>query len=227
MTLKIFTAVFILLGCIACNMRRNGNADSATGETISHNDKPAPPYGLQDNATGSDIVKKFVPGGYIILDSFSGNLNLDAYADMILVLKQPGEDTLEMNFDEPVKRPLLILTGKEGGDYILAGRNDNAVLCRDCAGMFGDAFYGITIKDGYFSIEHVIAGGRHWQSVTTFKYNKEKADWYLYKEGYESYRMNDDTSPDAEALVKDVESQKTVKDFGVVPFGKYNTYTEE
>jgi hypothetical protein len=146
---------------------------------------------------------------------------------MILVLKKPGEDTAEMDFDAPVKRPLIILTGGSSGNYIQAARNDNAVLCYNCSGMFGDAFTGLTIKNGYFSIEHSIAGGRHWELVTTFKYDKQKADWYLYKEGYISYRMNDDTSADAEALVKDVEQHESVKDFGVVPFGKYNVYKRD
>jgi hypothetical protein len=166
--------------------------------------------------------------GYEALDTASGDLNLDAYPDMILVLKRNGEDTVsDMNYDAPVKRPLLILTGTADGNYQLAGRNDNAVLCYNCSGMFGDAFTGVTIKHGYFSIEHSIAGGQHWESVTTFKYDKGKNDWFLYIEGYISYRMNDDTSADAEALVKDVESQKTVKDFGVVSFGKYDTYREK
>jgi hypothetical protein len=37
---------------------------------------------------------KFVPDGYTALDTASGDLNFDQYADMIMVLKKNGEDTI-------------------------------------------------------------------------------------------------------------------------------------
>lgn len=229
---NIMLLLFLL--CTACRQepgKQTAIASQKVADTSKQADGPAhnaSAYGAANEVTGlPQHLMQFVPAGYTVLDTASGNLNLDAHTDMILVLKRNGEDTVsDMTYDAPVKRPLLILAGEGNNTYKLAARNDNAVLCYACSGMFGDAFTGITVKNGYFSIEHGIAGGQHWESVTTFKYNKEKADWYLYKEGYVSYRMNNDTSADAEALVTDVEQQKTAKDFGLVPFEKYDTYKD-
>jgi hypothetical protein len=100
-------------------------------------------------------IQNFIPAGYVLLDSASGDLNRDSYRDLVLVLKKNRE---EDSVDVP--RPLLLLLGSAAG-YSLAGRNDNVVLCYSCGGVFGDPYQGITIKNGYFSIEHY--GGSNWR----------------------------------------------------------------
>ena len=124
------------------------------------------------------------------------------------------------------KRPLLLLLGQVDSSYKLACRNDNAVYCIDCGGVFGDPFTGTTIKNGYFSIEHGIAGGQHWEQVTTFKYDRAKGNWFLYKDHFISYKLNDSRDENAEALVKETDKLKTVRNFGTVPFEKFNIYSE-
>ncbi len=172
-------------------------------------------------------ISQFIPIGYSVIDTASGNLNLDSLNDMILVLRKDGEDSTS-NFanDKPDKRPLLILLGQPNNVYKVADRNDNAVYCIDCGGVFGDPFTGITIKNGYFSIEHAIAGGEHWEQVITFKFDKLKADWFLYKDHYISYKLNDSNDDNADALLKDVDKLETVKDFGIISFDKFNIYND-
>jgi hypothetical protein len=172
-------------------------------------------------------ISQFIPVGYSAIDTASGNLNLDSLNDMILVLRKDGEDSTS-NFanNKPDKRPLLILLGQPNNIYKLAYRNDNAVYCIDCGGVFGDPFTGITIKNGYFSIEHGISGGEHWQQVITFKFDRLKSNWFLYKDHYISYKLNDSNNDNIDALVKDVDKLQTVKNFGIISFDKFNIYNE-
>jgi hypothetical protein len=51
-----------------------------------------------------EIVSKFVPKGFTVINFTSGNLNLDEYSDTILVLKENNEEVSE----EEKNRPLLI-----------------------------------------------------------------------------------------------------------------------
>ena len=129
--------------------------------------------------------------------------------------------------DKPDKRPLLLLLGQSDNSFKLAFRNDNAVYCIDCGGVFGDPFTGTTIKNGYFSIEHGIAGRQHWEQVITFKYDKSRRNWYLYKDHYVSYKMNDSNDENAEALVKDVDKMETEKNYGKISFDQFNIYNED
>src|ERR1700748_1748297 len=101
-------------------------------------------------------LKSFIPPNFTLLDSASGDINLDGVNDLVLILR----DTVEkMNPD--ANRPLLLLQGNSNGLYKLVGRNDNVVLCKNCGGIHGDPYEGITIKKGYFSIEHM--GGTSWR----------------------------------------------------------------
>jgi hypothetical protein len=173
-------------------------------------------------------LKTFIPAGYSAIHLSSGDANLDGLTDKILVLRKNTEEiTSNYGEDKPDKRPLLLLLGQADETYRLAIRNDNAAYCIDCGGAFGDPFTGTTIKNGFFSIEHGIAGGLHWEHVITFKYDKTKNKWFLYKDHFISYKLNDSDNPDAEALVKETDQLKTVKDFGMVSFDTFNIYKDQ
>lgn len=173
-------------------------------------------------------LKAFIPKGYEAIAIEKGNLNLDKFADCILVLRKKSEETTsDYNENKPDKRPLLLLLGQKEGNYKLAYKNDNAAYCIDCGGVFGDPFTGITIKNGYFSVEHGISGGHHWEQIITFKFNKAKNNWYLYKDHFINYIMNSGSDPDDEALIADNDKLKTVKDFGEISFQKFNIYSEK
>jgi hypothetical protein len=176
----------------------------------------------------SETFTAFIPTGYSVINISTGDADHDGITDNILVLRKNSEETTS-NYAEhkPDKRPLLLLLGQPDKSYKLAFRNDNAVYCIDCGGVFGDPFTGTAIKNGYFSIEHGIGGGQHWEQVTTFKYDKSKSDWYLYKDHYISYKMNDSNDENAESLIKDVDKMETVKDFGIISFANFNIYNED
>lgn len=162
------------------------------------------------------LLAAFIPKGYSILDTTSGDLNLDAYADMVLVLKKDGEDTTSDVTEHPEKRPLVILTGQPDHTYKQAARNDNAVYCVDCGGMMGDPFTGVVIKNGYFSVEHYGGSSERWTRTITFKYAKADGYWYLHKDGgtgFSTFEPEDVSN-----------TVKTVKDFGRVPFHAFDIY---
>lgn len=172
-------------------------------------------------------LKSFIPKGYQAIIEERGDLNLDKIEDCILVLRKATEETTSnMEEGKPDKRPLLLLLGQKDGNYKLAYKNENAAYCIDCGGLFGDPFNAIVIKNGYFSVEHRISGGHHWEHITTFKFNKTKNNWYLYKDHFINYILNPSTDPNAEALIANVDKLKTVKDFGEISFQQFNIYSE-
>lgn len=167
-----------------------------------------------------EAVTGFIPAGYVPLKAVSGDLNLDQFRDVILVVKHPDEENQDQgdNFDRP-KRPLLILIGLAGGKYKLAAQNLNTVYCYRCGGVFGDPFEGITIKKGFFSVEHYGGSNWRWTKVVTYKYSPSDKNWYLHRVGRTSYHTSD---PD-----KVEEKAKTVRNFGKVRFDKYDIYTDK
>lgn len=73
-------------------------------------------------------IASFVPDGYAILATTTGDLDSDGLADKLLVLKNKNEWTISSYADEkPTKRPLLLLLGQTDKSYRFAFRNDDAV----------------------------------------------------------------------------------------------------
>lgn len=164
-------------------------------------------------------LKNFVLKGYEVLDITKGNLNLDTYPDAIMVLYKKGEKETSDVIDHPEKRPLLILTGQADKTYKLAARSDNAVYCVDCGGQMGDPFTGITIKNGYFSVEHYGGSSWRWTRIITFKYSSAEKNWFLHKDGGDSFHA---------AAPEEVKTKvKTVKSFGKVPFKNFDIYKDK
>lgn len=163
-----------------------------------------------------DLPEAYVPQGYAILDSVSGNLNLDSIDDLILVLKKENEEESFDVSDSTEKRPLLILVGLEDGKYRLAAKSNNTVYCYDCGGMMGDPYQQVVIKNGYFSVEHYGGSAWRWTKIVTYKYSKEDEHWFLHRDGGESYH-----TADPEKVEK---TMRTKEDFGKVRFEDFDIY---
>lgn len=154
-------------------------------------------------------LKDFIPKGFILLDSASGDLNKDGFKDLIVILKNNSE---QVNPD--TTRPLLILHGTKKKTYTLIAKNDHVVLCEACGGVFGNPYEGITVKNNYFSIEHYGGSSWRWARIITFKYDLKTQQYVLHKDAGISYHTSD---PD-----KTTEIITRKKDFGKLPFSKYN-----
>ncbi len=163
-------------------------------------------------------VLKFVPTDHSLLDSATGDLNLDGIQDLVLILKRNGEDTLSNVIDHPEKRPLLLLIRDANDQLTLARRNNNIVYCIDCGGTMGDPYVGLTIKDGYFSIEHYGGSSWRWSRTITCKYDNKAKEWYVYKDHSESFHASDPEKVEYKT--------KTAKDIGKVKFADFDIYKE-
>lgn len=140
-----------------------------------------------------------------------GDLNLGKYQDMILVLKTIGEDAA---FDgSEYKRPLLILIGHADKIFLLAGRNDNIVYCFQYGGVLGHPYDGLEIKKGLFTVHHFGGSNDRWSNDNTFKYSKTDSTWYLLKVADKGWNVSN--------VNKVNSTEKTKRDFGIVPFAKY------
>lgn len=169
-------------------------------------------------APASMSPASFIPEPYVLLDSATGDLNLDAYPDQILVLRHLEEAELSLAADTPVLRPLLILLGQADGGYLLAARNDRYVYCAACGGAMGDPYAGITIKQGYFSAEHYGGSSWRWTRIITCKYAPADQAWYLHRDGRESFHSSDPETVE--------EDSRTTADFGKVRFEAFDVYAE-
>lgn len=127
-------------------------------------------------------LRPFIAKDYSVLAYETGDFNQDTYPDVVLALKYNHETD-----SAQTARPLLILFGKKGGGLSLYARNDSAVLCKGCGGMFGDPFEGITIKGRYFSLEYYGGSRYRWNRITTFKYDLVKKDFVLHRDAGVSY----------------------------------------
>ena len=171
------------------------------------------------NLKGQDFKKDFIPNGFQILDYKKGNLNLDQYEDYIVILKKIDEEKTSDVINNPEKRPLFILIGKANNTFEVISKNDNCVYCIDCGGMMGDPYVGITIKKGFFTIEHYGGSSWRWSHDITFKYSKKDKFWFLYKLRNVSFNVGE--------LEKVKVKVKRKKDFGKIPFDKYDIYRED
>jgi hypothetical protein len=158
-------------------------------------------------------LKDFIPKGFSLLDSASGDLNKDGFKDLIVILKNNLEETVS-----DTTRPLLILHGNKKKTYTLISKNEHVVLCKGCGGVFGDPYEGITVKNNYFSVEHYGGSSWRWTRIITFKYDVKTKHYVLHKDAGISFHTSD---PD-----KTTEIISRKKDFDILPFMQYNYNVE-
>lgn len=176
------------------------------GETTQQEETPAT---AEDTTAPVPPVAKniedFVPAGFKLFKSYPGNLNKDAYEDMVVVM-----DAIDTG-DEMINRGVMLLTGDAAGNMTVAAMNKEGALCGQCGGAMGDPFMQAVIKDGFFTLEHMGGAGWRWTDYPTFKYNEQDGKWYLHRRNRSEYH-----SGDPERTEK--KDDQTTKDFGVVNF---------
>jgi hypothetical protein len=168
----------------------------------------------QSNKKIPDELQKFVLKGYEPLDYATGDLNNDKKQDAVLILKIKGEDTLQTEDYINPKRPMLLLIRQENNVLKLIARNDVVVKCRECGGIYGDPYVGISVDTGLFSISFYGGSAWRWSYEYTFRYNSIKKEWFIYKEAQTSYWNGEPYKSFSSATVKEDE-------LTVVSFSKY------
>ncbi|OON70894.1 hypothetical protein [Hymenobacter sp. CRA2] len=164
-------------------------------------------------------IQRALPAGYQVLDAEQGDLNRDALPDWAVVLHRADEEKTSDVVNHPTKRPLLLFVGGPGGINTLAARSDNAVYCVDCGGMMGDPYQGLTLKNGYFTVEHYGGSAQRWTRFVTFRYDAASRTWMLHRDGSEQFHALDPEHGKT--------SMRTAKNFGRVPFARFDIYQEK
>jgi len=205
---KIIPCIAISIA-IACNNSANNIIDKDTTATKDSS----------VNTPKTQGFASFIPTGYELLDTAATDLNGDNITDLLLALKKTNEQETSDVATKPEKRPLLLLVADASGNYTVSTKSDNAIMCVDGGGAMGDPFVTITAGKDAFTVEHMGGAGWRWTRNITFSRNKEDGKWYLEKEQSDNFHSSE---PD-----KVKTTVKTSKDFGKVPFEKFDIYVWE
>jgi hypothetical protein len=132
-------------------------------------------------------VTEFIPAGYDTIMTATGDLNKDKTADYVMALRSLQEDTFDPSKDNVDSMParLLIVLLKTNTGYSLAATNDRLIMCKECGGVFGDPFAGISIANGILVVDHF--GGSAWKWSYTHKFRYQQNDFYLIGETTHSF----------------------------------------
>lgn len=118
----------------------------------------------------------FVPAGWKIMAKADGDLNKDGIPDAVFVLKENAEEKGGAE-TENMKRILVIIFGTPSGGYKLSATSKEAVLCKDCGGIFGDPFVGVRIVRGVIAVEHYGGSRDRWGYIHRWRY--QNGGWFL------------------------------------------------
>ena len=132
----------------------------------------------------------FILKNYEILNEgfAKGDLNKDGIEDVALAIYpawEKDEDWMEKpGFDSMPQRLLIILFGTKTG-FKQSAITSNAIMCKDCGGIFGDPFAGISIIGNVLEIYHY--GGSNWRWSYTHKFRYQGNGFYLIGKRSHSY----------------------------------------
>jgi hypothetical protein len=130
----------------------------------------------------SQDFRSFIPNDYDTLDDgvARGDLNKDGKEDIVIVVGskwEQDENWSEKASDSNVAPRLLIILFRTDSGYVQIAKNDKAILCKDCGGIFGDPFAGIEINKNVLSINHY--GGSNWRWGYTHKFRFQDKEFFL------------------------------------------------
>jgi len=118
-------------------------------------------------------LRPFVPKGYSVLSLDEADLNRDGRKETVLVIET--DDTT--NDEGP--RSLLLFSRTPAGKLTLASRNDKAILCRGCGGIFGDPYEGMNFQPDGFTLLHYGGSNWRWREDFRFAWSRRDRTWQL------------------------------------------------
>lgn len=145
-----------------------------------------------------------LPLGYGVLTYVSADLNNDHLPDYLVALHKKNEELIAKKAGRAPRRPLLLFIQSNPGKFKLAKRNDFVIFAIDEGGQcdpFENGMDGLAVKGKYFTVQNSVACGAHWTDFFTFLYMPELHDWIFHSRITESWILNNDTDPNADALV--------------------------
>ncbi|MFL5764018.1 MAG: hypothetical protein ACJ77K_08765 [Bacteroidia bacterium] len=139
------------------------------------------------DSTGRD-ASEFIPPGWFVEHSASGDLNNDKTEDLVLVI-QSKDSITELRYNCETKKwddeergfPRILIVLFEGldGKYHLAFQNNDFILRSDEGGMMGDPFEGQEMKIRNNVLTFGFSGGTSERWVVEYKFRYQKSNWFL------------------------------------------------
>jgi hypothetical protein len=117
-------------------------------------------------------IRDFIPRGWDTLQTLTLDFNKDGKRDAVLALRSKADTT----YTEDIPRILVILAGDSSG-YKLSAQSATVLLCRNCGGVFGDPYDGISAEGNVITVSHY--GGSSMRWFYRWKFRFQKNDWYL------------------------------------------------
>lgn len=153
--------------------------------------------------------------GVEVIGQYDGDLNADGMDDRILVLANENESNSKEG-DDAYYRRIIVLLGVKTGGFKKVAESKKIVLCKSCGGMMGDPFTNVEISPPFFTISHYGGSAWRWSQDITFKYNKKNNEIYLDKISYSTFHASEPNQQKVRV--------ETKKNFGFVPFSKFDVY---
>jgi len=134
----------------------------------------------------------FIPKGWVVFDSASGDLNKDGKADLALVIQHKDSVVWVNDFGDTVltnPRMLVVLfrgTGQEG--YTLAERSNTFILVHDDR-IMDDPFEDVMINKGLLEVSFRLfySMGSWYITVATYKFRYQANEFALIGAEYLSF----------------------------------------
>jgi hypothetical protein len=148
-----------------------------------------------------DSIMGQLPAGYEVLASAWVAAGRPSRAFAIIALGRRDEAADRTRVASA--RPLFVFE-RQGGRFVLAGRNDDVVMKADEGGQcdpFLDGDATIATRGRYFTVQNGVACGQHWTDYVTFRLDDQTGGFVFDNERTESWSMN--RAPDGDALVRD------------------------
>ena len=167
----------------------------------------------------ADIMRQLPPSDEVIS---TATLSVGRTRTFYLVA-MASKDESKLPSKPWLNRSLWIFERQPANRFKFAARNDDVILRPFHGGIYGcDPFEArtITVKGAYFTVENGIACSAHWTDFVTFRFDGKSNGFVFDNWRTESWSMNRNNDPHAEALVSD--GQKVVRAKGrSVPFDKW------
>ncbi|KER82275.1 hypothetical protein [Xanthomonas arboricola] len=148
-------------------------------------------------------ASRLLPAGQTVIGLAESDLTGDGRPDYVVALRAAAEDARKTNSDPAPARTLLVLVATADGGFVIAGRNTRVIFKADEGGQcdpFLDGEQGLVAKGAYFTLQNGVACGQHWTDYITFRYDRARGEFLFHKRVLESWEMNTDNAPDADAM---------------------------
>ena len=162
-----------------------------------------------------DDVKPFIEKGMIPIALETGDLNADGRKDFVLVTspRVPEGSTYDEAGDGA--RQTMILIREASGGLTMAARNDDVVMCKNCGGVFGDPFAGVSIKGTRFTVSNYGGSNDRWAYDYTFDYSRRDKTWQLVRVEETSFHALDPVKTEKKHIYT------PPKSFGLINFADF------